>query len=41
MARPKIRPEDLMDLDDCESNDPYLAKILSRFEVADEFDNEY
>lgn len=41
MARPKIRPEDLMDLDDCESNDPYLSKVLSRFEVAGEFDDEY
>lgn len=37
MARPKIRPEDLMDLDDCESNDPYLAHLFSRYELADEY----
>lgn len=41
MARPKIRPEDLMDLDDCESNDPYLAHLFSKYELVNEFDNEY
>lgn len=41
MAKHRLTIDDIEDIKDIDSNDPYLEHLLSRFGVAGEFDEDY
>lgn len=41
MAKHRLTQEDIEDIKDMDCNDPYLHHLISRFEVAGEFDEDY